>query len=62
LPTVLPHPSGQGKMSGLEIAHAPASGAIVFHVCGNQVARLVIHLDLERAQTDLGLKLEGEAP
>jgi ketosteroid isomerase-like protein len=53
---VLAHPSGRGKTSGLEIAKTPAGGAILFHVCGNQITRLVIYIDLERARSDLGLE------
>jgi hypothetical protein len=58
---VLAHSSGRGKTSGLEIGQTPASGAIVFHVRGNQVTRLVIYIDLERARTDLGLTPEASS-
>ena len=59
---VLAHPSGRGKTSGLEIGQTPASGAILFQVHGNEVTRLVIYIDLERARTDLGLAPETESP
>lgn len=58
---VLAHPTGRGKTSGIEVGQTPATGAVLFHVRSNQVTRLVIYIDLERARTDLGVAPEAGA-
>jgi ketosteroid isomerase-like protein len=48
--------SGRGKMSGLEVGPMRARGAHIFHVRDEQVTRIVVYLNSERALADLGLK------
>jgi ketosteroid isomerase-like protein len=52
---VLDHFSGRGKASRLEVADMRAKGAVVFHVRGAKVTKLVRYWDHERALADLGL-------
>jgi ketosteroid isomerase-like protein len=53
---VLDHPRGRGRTSGLELGQMRSEGAILFHLRGGKVARLVIYFDRERALADLGLR------
>jgi ketosteroid isomerase-like protein len=52
---VLWHPSGRGKMSGVELAQMRTKGANIFHVRDGKVARLVIYFDRELAFANLDL-------
>ncbi|HMG59227.1 MAG TPA: hypothetical protein VK583_05830 [Burkholderiales bacterium] len=52
----LAHFSARGKASSLEIDQRLTRAAILFHLDGGKVSRLVVYLDRERAFADLGLK------
>jgi ketosteroid isomerase-like protein len=56
---VLTRRGGRGKTSGFEIERIQSKGAAVWHVRDDQVTRLVIYWDRDRALADLGL--EGTA-
>jgi ketosteroid isomerase-like protein len=53
---VLVHWVGQGKRSGLELAHMRSTGAQLFHVREAQVTRFIHYWDRDHALADLGLK------
>jgi ketosteroid isomerase-like protein len=59
---VLDHRSGRGKTSGLEIGQLGARGAMLFHVRGDKVAKLVLYFDRENALADLGLPSATDSP
>jgi ketosteroid isomerase-like protein len=46
---------GRGKTSGLDLDQVPAPGAVLFHIRGGKVTRLVGYFHRERALADLGL-------
>jgi ketosteroid isomerase-like protein len=46
----------RGKASGLELGRMRSEGAVLFHVRGGRVARLVFYWDRDRALSDLGLE------
>jgi ketosteroid isomerase-like protein len=52
---VLVHNHGRGKTSGLELGQMRTKGAMLFHLRGGKVTRLVTYFDGERALADLGL-------
>ena len=52
---VLARKSGRGRQSGLEIEDMHAKGAIICHVHGGKVTRMVLYYDRERAFADLGM-------
>ena len=47
---------GRGKTSGLDIGEMRAEAAVLLHMCGGTVTKLVHYWDRERAFADLGLK------
>jgi ketosteroid isomerase-like protein len=47
--------AGRGKTSGLEVDQMTTRSAVLFHVRGGKVMRVVAYLDRERALADLGL-------
>jgi len=47
--------AGRGKTSGLEVAHMTTRAAVLFHVRGGKVTRIVAYLDREHALADLAL-------
>jgi ketosteroid isomerase-like protein len=55
---VLARMRARGRTSGLEIGEMGGKGATVFHVRGDEVAKLVVYFDYERALADLGLAQE----
>jgi ketosteroid isomerase-like protein len=52
---VLDHFSGRGKASGLEVRRMRTEGAVLFHLRGGKVTRLIVYYDREHAFTELGL-------
>jgi ketosteroid isomerase-like protein len=52
---VLWHPSGRGKMSGVELGQVWSKGALLLHIRDVKVTRDVIYFDRERAFADLDL-------
>jgi ketosteroid isomerase-like protein len=54
---VLVHRAGRGKTSGLELGHMHG-GAILFHVSGGRVTRLVVYQNRERAFAEVGIPPE----
>jgi ketosteroid isomerase-like protein len=54
---VLQHLRGRGKASGIDLAQMErgAQGAVLFHVSGGKVTRLIGYFDRSRAFADLGL-------
>ena len=52
---VLARKSGRGKQSGLEIDDMHAKGAVICHVNGGKVTRMVLYYDRANALADLGL-------
>jgi ketosteroid isomerase-like protein len=52
---VLDHFSGRGKTSHLDVGQTRTDGAVLFHLRGGQVTRLVVYLDRDRGLADLGL-------
>jgi ketosteroid isomerase-like protein len=59
---VLGHFSGRGKTSGLDVEQMQMRTALLFHVRGGKVTRLVHYWDRDRALADLGLAPEGGSP
>ena len=56
---VLSHFGGHGKRSGLEVGQMGARAAVLFHLHGGEVTRLVLYFDRERALAELGLGPES---
>jgi hypothetical protein len=48
--------SGRGKTSGLALEEIRPTGAHLFRIRGDKVAKLVVYFDRENALADLGLK------
>ena len=59
---VLDHRSARGRRSGVEIERMQTQGAVLFHIRGAKVVRLLIYWDRERGLADLGLASEGDSP
>jgi hypothetical protein len=59
---VLDHFRGRGKTSGLEVREMRTEGAVLFHVRGDKVTRVVVYWDRERALADLGLAPQPGTP
>jgi ketosteroid isomerase-like protein len=53
---VLYRQSGRGKTSGLDLGKIQANTAMLFHIRNEQVTRIVVYYDRDRALADLGLK------
>jgi predicted alpha/beta hydrolase len=51
--------SGRGKTSGLELGQMQAKAAMLFHVSGGKVTRLVTYREGDHALVDLGLSPEA---
>jgi ketosteroid isomerase-like protein len=47
---------GRGKTSGLDLGEMRAEAAVLFHVCGGTVTKLVHYWDRDHALADLGLE------
>jgi ketosteroid isomerase-like protein len=56
---VLIRATGRGKTSGLELGQMGSKGAVLFHVRGGKVTRLVSYMDGQNALADLGLASRG---
>jgi ketosteroid isomerase-like protein len=56
---VLVHTIGRGKTSGVELEQLRTNSAVLFHIRGGKVTRLMVYWDRERALADLGLALEA---
>jgi hypothetical protein len=52
---VLTRSSARGKADGLVVGQMRAKGAVLYHVSGGKVTRLVYYWDRERALADVGL-------
>ena len=52
---------GRGKASGLDFGKLRSRSAQLFHVRGDQVTKVVVWIDGERALADLGLAPEDDA-
>jgi hypothetical protein len=52
---VLARKSGRGRQSGLEIEDMHAKGAVICHVIGGKVTRMVLYYDRARAFADHGV-------
>lgn len=52
---------GRGKRSGLDIGEMRADAAVLFHVRGGAVTKLVHYWARERALADLGLNPEADS-
>jgi ketosteroid isomerase-like protein len=52
---VLFHASGRGRISGLEVGQLRMKAAVLYHVRGGKVTRMVHYYDRDRALADLGL-------
>jgi ketosteroid isomerase-like protein len=52
---VLSRFGGRGKTSRLEIEQMATKAAVLFHVSGREVTRIVLYFDRERAFADFGL-------
>jgi hypothetical protein len=59
---VLTHSSGRGKTSGLELGPISAKTAVLFHLHGRKVTKLVLYWDRDGAYSDLGIAPEPESP
>jgi ketosteroid isomerase-like protein len=59
---VLVNNRGRGKTSGLELGQIWSKGAMLFHVRGGKVTKVVTYFDGARALTDLGLASEAGPP
>ena len=57
---VLTRSSARGKAGGRVVGQMRAKGAVLYHVSGGKVTRLVYYWDRERAFADLGLAPEGD--
>jgi hypothetical protein len=55
---VLVHLFGRGKTSRVDPGEMGARGAVLFHVSGGLVTRLVTYFDRDNAFADLGLTLD----
>ena len=53
---VLIRATGRAKTSGLELGQMGSKGAVLFHLRGGKVTRLVSYMDRENALADLGLE------
>jgi ketosteroid isomerase-like protein len=53
--------AGRGKASGLDVGQMRAKGALLFHLRGGKVTRLVLYFDRERALAELGLASDASA-
>ncbi len=51
---VLDHAAGRGRTSGLDLAQMRSEGAVLFHLRGGRVTRLVLYWDRARALAELG--------
>jgi ketosteroid isomerase-like protein len=53
---VLAHARGQTKRTGMDLGQMQTNVAVVYHVRGGKVVRLVLYLDRDRALVDLSLE------
>lgn len=59
---VLADVSGRGRTSGLELAQLRPKAAMLFHVRGDKVTKLVLYGERDLAFSDLGLPSETGVP
>jgi ketosteroid isomerase-like protein len=59
---VLTQMGGRAKTSGVELAQVRSNGAMLWHLSGGKVVRLVNYWDRDRALADLGMPPEGDSP